>query len=359
MRIAIVSLRYFGDCLLAAALAKPLKEQCPDAEIAVLTFERNASIVNGIPYVDKVLTVPNKASLPLFLKTLWKIKNRFDWAIDTTHSTRSLVCSYFSAKNNITFAYSNNFKSFWKHLLITKEVSRGSSPHILDQFSNLLSPLLSAKPALYPLHPFQEPPEEISRLLAEKPYVVLHLSSQFEDKDWNIEYWAALSQLIAQRSEHAIVFTGGASQKEQEKIKRVCQSAGLPSRRAINLAGKLTFGQTAAVIQHASAYVGIDTATSHVAAATGTPTIVLFGRTPPSGWGPAPKTGSRQWNDHSACQKSGNVCILKNPAFLDCQQCQSGHINSCPKSKNARFAECLQTLPVQCVWAAASDYLTK
>lgn len=359
MRIAIVSLRYFGDCLLAAALAKPLKEQCPDTEIAVLTFERNASIVNGIPYVDKVLTVPNKASLPLLVKTLWKIKNRFDWAIDTTHSTRSLVCSYFSAKNNISFAYSNSSKSFWKHLLITKEVSTGSSPHILDQFSNLLSPLLSAKPAVYPLHPFQEPPEEISRLLAETPYVVLHLSSQFEDKDWNIEYWTALSQLIAQKSDHSIVFTGGASQKEQEKIKHVCQASGLPSRQAINLAGKLTFGQTAAVIQHASAYVGIDTATSHLAAATGTPTIVLFGRTPPSVWGPAPKIGNREWKDNLSYQKSGNVLILKNPSYVNCHQCLSGHVNSCPKSSNSLYAECLHSLPLDLVWENLTQFLKR
>lgn len=42
MKFLIVSLRYLGDCLLAAALAPALKARFPDAQIDMLTFKDNA-----------------------------------------------------------------------------------------------------------------------------------------------------------------------------------------------------------------------------------------------------------------------------------------------------------------------------
>lgn len=63
MKFLIVSLRYLGDCLLAAALAPALKARFPDAQIDMLTFKDNAPILEGIQDISHVIGVehhPNK-----------------------------------------------------------------------------------------------------------------------------------------------------------------------------------------------------------------------------------------------------------------------------------------------------------
>jgi ADP-heptose:LPS heptosyltransferase len=55
---------------------------------------------------------------------------------------------------------------------------------------------------------------------------------------------------------------------------------------AISLAGLLSHAGLLALVGHARLLVCGDTGVAHVASATGTPSVVLFGPTAPSRWGP-------------------------------------------------------------------------
>jgi ADP-heptose:LPS heptosyltransferase len=61
--------------------------------------------------------------------------------------------------------------------------------------------------------------------------------------------------------------------------------------RVIDLAGRLSLGATAALIATADAYVGNDSGVAHLAAAVGTPVVVLFGPTSAARYGPVPGAG--------------------------------------------------------------------
>lgn len=97
MKFLIVSLRYLGDCLLAAALAPALKARFPDAQIDMLTFKDNAPILEGIQDISHVIGVehhPNKFVQACSHLASW---NKYDWALITMNSTRTvllwLLCS--------------------------------------------------------------------------------------------------------------------------------------------------------------------------------------------------------------------------------------------------------------------------
>jgi ADP-heptose:LPS heptosyltransferase len=59
------------------------------------------------------------------------------------------------------------------------------------------------------------------------------------------------------------------------------------------LAGRTDVAALAAVVAHAGRVVCGDTGVAHLATAYGVPSVVLFGPTPPSEWGPPPAGGGR------------------------------------------------------------------
>ena len=62
----------------------------------------------------------------------------------------------------------------------------------------------------------------------------------------------------------------------------------------VRLDGKLEWPALSALIAAARVYIGPDTAITHLAAATGTPTVALYGPTDPRLWGPWPVGGLEQ-----------------------------------------------------------------
>jgi ADP-heptose:LPS heptosyltransferase len=52
------------------------------------------------------------------------------------------------------------------------------------------------------------------------------------------------------------------------------------------LAGALSVTELVAVVEHARLLICGDTGVAHIATATGTPSVVLFGPTSPAQWGP-------------------------------------------------------------------------
>ena len=56
---------------------------------------------------------------------------------------------------------------------------------------------------------------------------------------------------------------------------------------AINLVGRLSLPEVAACMMHCAIFVGNDSGLMHIAAATGCPTLGLFGPTPAEEYGPS------------------------------------------------------------------------
>ena len=100
---------------------------------------------------------------------------------------------------------------------------------------------------------------------------------------WRREAWAELASWLQARGLR-VVLTGSGAADEVAYIGALARA--VPG--AINLAGKLTLSQTACLLSDARAYVGPDTAVTHMAAALGMPVVALFGPSDPVKWGPWP-----------------------------------------------------------------------
>jgi heptosyltransferase-3 len=85
------------------------------------------------------------------------------------------------------------------------------------------------------------------------------------------------------------VLSGGAQITHNADVTAVQHGAG---SETVDLVGRVSLAELAAVIGRAALYVGVDTGVSHIAAATGTPVVVLFGPSNPIAWGPCDRLGT-------------------------------------------------------------------
>jgi ADP-heptose:LPS heptosyltransferase len=111
--------------------------------------------------------------------------------------------------------------------------------------------------------------------------VVVHPGAAHPARRWPIERFAEVASWANSRG-LPVVVTGTAG--EQQLAGAVARSAGLGDEAV--LAGSLSLEQLAALVHAARLVVCGDTGVSHLATAYRTPSVTLFGPTPPELWGP-------------------------------------------------------------------------
>lgn len=114
-------------------------------------------------------------------------------------------------------------------------------------------------------------------------YAVIHPGTAREEKFWPPEHWAALLDHLHGAHRLPLVLTGGTWEFETGQIQTILRLTKTP---VLNLAGRLTLPQLAAVIARARLAVTVDTAAMHLAAAFQIPQAGLFGPTNPWHWAP-------------------------------------------------------------------------
>jgi ADP-heptose:LPS heptosyltransferase len=113
--------------------------------------------------------------------------------------------------------------------------------------------------------------------------VVLHPGAAYPARRWPPHCFAAVAAALSDNGSH-VVLTGTAG--ERELAREVASRAGLPDSAV--LAGRTGLAGLAALVSGAALVVCGDTGVAHLATAYGTPSVVLFGPTPPRLWGPPP-----------------------------------------------------------------------
>jgi ADP-heptose:LPS heptosyltransferase len=124
------------------------------------------------------------------------------------------------------------------------------------------------------LHPPAIPP-------VARGVTIVHPGAKYPARRWPRGRFARVAQEL-ERAGHHVVVTG--SPAELRLAARVAALAKLPEDRV--LAGRTDVGDLAALVADADLVVCGDTGIGHLATGYGTPSVLLFGPTPPAWWGP-------------------------------------------------------------------------
>lgn len=351
--VLVVCTRRIGDVLLATPVVRSLKHAYPDAAVDMLVFQGTQDIVSANADIRKVWTITERPAIGPHLALLRALWRRYDLALSVLAGDRPIFHAWVAGRHRIGTLLPDR-KSWWKRRLLDEWVPFDNlQTHTVVMNLRLLTSL-KVKPIGTPMVSWRQEDEESMHCLfpglhGSHPYAVLHISPKFVYKSWTAEGWIGLGRWLIDHGQTVIV-TGGASD-QQAYCEQVIH--GLPD--AVNLVGRATLSQLGYLLSRAALYVGTDTAVSHMAAAVGVPSVVLFGPSNPVKWGPWPKdfpaTTHGPWSTQGS-QRQGNVFLLQGDgACVPClaEGCER-HINS--------LSECLQQLSVTRVIQAAETMLT-
>ena len=120
-----------------------------------------------------------------------------------------------------------------------------------------------------------------ARPFGPEPYVVVHPGASVPARAWEPERHAELVDLLVAR-EHRVAVTGVPGEREL-----TAAVARVPRDGVLDLGGRTTFAELAALLAGARVVVVGNTGPAHLAAAVGTPVVSLFAPTlPPARWRP-------------------------------------------------------------------------
>ena len=343
-RILVVALRRLGDVLLTTPLIRSLKHAFPDAAIDALVFAGTEGVLAGNPDLKDILAVPSRPKLRETLALARKIAKRYDLALSTQTGDRPTMLAVIAGRQSAGLLEADGLAAAAKRVLLSRSCMTDREQHrVRDilQLAELLGipaagevvgPSGAVRPGLVPA----------------KSYVVLHAAPMFTYKRWTADGWRKLAAALRERG-LATVVTGAAS--DRAYLDEVWQG-GENGSDVTRLDGRLEWPELTAVIGGARAYIGPDTAITHLAAASGAPTVALYGPTDPRIWGPWPRGGlDRAWEPADTIQRRGNVWLVQNP--LLCVPCQQ---EGCDRRRDSR-SQCLDELTVMQVVAAVDQAL--
>jgi len=337
-RILVVALRRLGDVLLATPLIRSIRRAWPDATLDALVFDDTAGILDGNPDVDRVVAMPARPRLAQSVALAARLFKRYDLAVSTQSGDRPTFFALLAGRRHAGPVWRGERI---KRALIGRSVATAGDAHRVEEMLRIADALGIERAAEVIAPAGALAPEHV----VAQPYAVVHAAPMFRYKQWTAPGWRALADALSARG-LAVVATGGPA--DRGFLDDLWGGASGVRR----LDGRLTWPEIAALLAGARVYVGPDTSVTHLAAASGCPTVALFGPTDPRLWGPWPARGlSPAWNAAGTIQRRHNVWLVQNP--LPCLPCQQ---EGCDRHRDSR-AQCLDELTPRQVLTAVDQAL--
>jgi heptosyltransferase-3 len=348
VKILILKVQTIGDTLLITPLIRNFKEYYSDSIIDVMVNEGtehmltlNANINQVIEYKrESYRSLSKLQRLSKNIQLLKKIRRaQYDLVIDLDEGDRGAFITLVSgAKTKVgSSTISSKFlRSAYTHLL-PKRDNRHTVEINLDSLKLLNIPIIDKQVEIFWS---QEDDEFVAKKLSGvKQFIHIHPFSKGWFKDVNIQTTTQIVDYCEQELGIKVVITAAPIQRELDKldnILKLCQS------KPINLGGRLTLKQTAAVNNRSKLFIGVDTAIMHISAANNIPTLAFFGPTAPDTWGP--------WEndlEQADYHRNGGLQVNgKHRVFSDVRTCLPCNNDGCD---NNQVSDCLMGLNIDVI----------
>ena len=333
-RILVKEVNWLGDLVISLPALRAIRRAWPDAHLAVLIKEELASFFDGSAWLDEIIP--------------YAVGRGFSGFVDRRRIVGEIRARHF----DLGVLFPNSFESA---LWITMAGVRRRAGYIADARGAMLN--LKAPPPLdatsghqvhywlamvretlgidghaddFALDVHEAHRQRIAQWLAanrKRPGAALvaiaPAAAYGPAKEWPAENYGALIDLLATEHGAEAVLVGAGAERAK------CEEAAAASKAgAIVAAGHTNIGELIALLSLASAFIGNDSGSMHLAGALGIPTVAIFGSTNPHRTSPlGPKT--RVIYRKLEC----SPCLART--------CRFGHYNCLTQVKPAEVADAL------------------
>jgi heptosyltransferase III len=338
----VVILGHHGDVLLTSPVFQVLKNHAPHAKIDALLYGETAPMLTLHPAIDSVFSIDRnwKQEQPWTrLRREFNLfsslrSRRYDLIVHLSGNPRGpWLKRLLRIRYGIAPKINGRSRAAWKSF--THFFPLADRRHMVERNLDALRrvgiiPAFEERRLI--LEPGEAAEETVQTLMRDhglkpKGFVQFHGGSRWMFKTWPSDKIATLLNRLVEGG-YVIALTGAPDDQEMMMVKQVLS---LLEVNIVNLAGRLTLKQLAALSAQAALFVGVDSAPMHIAAAVGTPVVALFGPSSEITWGP--------WMVEHRVVTSNHAC---RPCGYD--GCGGG-----------KLSECLTTLPVERVLAAVRE----
>ena len=340
-KVLIIACPGIGDTLLASPILGSLLASNKNLKIDFLVRSGRAQLVQEYEVLNNIIEYNYGSPLKSYLKMFFSLCRRYDLAISTSSSDRSVLAAFFAAKYRYSVVPVLSWVSFWKYLLTTGRVIKNDSIPVKNINLKLLDQIGIKRKCSLML-----PNQSFTKIQfhynysKSRPYAVVHCLPREPNKEWPFDHWLKVISYLS-KSGLYIYLTGGPSEYEIKYNHKLQNSL---KKNVFSLAGKINFSELTELISTAKIYCGVDTVTSHIAAATGTNSIVIFGPGNHKKWAPQPHNGQRNhvFDKPHGLQTIGNVTLCKSRCFCN------GNKLTCEKNTQKK-SPCLASLTPELV----------
>lgn len=287
-RIVILRALFLGDLLCATPAFQALRQRFPSAEITLIGLPWACELVERLPSLDRFLPFPGVAGIPEVEADPERTQAFLREMRDTDYDLALQM--HGDGRTSNGFVAALGARTSIGYLRLGDDRLTASLPYVADEpeverWLRLVG-LLGADASNTRLE-FPTTRQDACRaqaLLAslppgEGPVVGIHAGSSTPLRRWPAERFAALADELVDRWKCRIVLTG--TDAERMVTTQVRQHTHAP---VLDLAGRTDLGAFAALISRLDLLVTNDTGASHLAAASRTPSVTIFGSTSPYQW---------------------------------------------------------------------------
>ncbi len=290
--ILIIKMSSLGDILHTLPFAAALRQRYPKAKISWLVHPQFAGFVPDPPVIDEVIyfdkvkfkkmSIGDKLKYFCDMRSLLHSKH-FDLVIDMQGLFKSAVLAAISGcSNRIGYCEMREGSG-----LISKAICGShSKDHVIERYLDVARYLgADVQEVSYPMPDLTAESASVAEKLQQQQvtgdYVVFVPGARWQTKEWPVEYYAQLAKMLTDEGMPVVLAGGPDDCAKGRKIKELCTSPKL-----VDLTGKTSLRELAALIKGCAVYISADTGPLHFAAALKKPLIAMYGPTKAGRTGP-------------------------------------------------------------------------
>ncbi len=286
----------FGDLLASVPLLRALKETFPTANVTLIVSPENYFAVTKNEYIDRYFIFDKRKILnPYYFFSLWKLlRKKYDLAIVPVtvaiSYTSSLLCRLANAKIRIGPAFLSGAKNDFDYFFdrrVSLDWRKHPDAHVSDFGLEILRPFgINTKDFTTNIAFNDEEIRKAKSFLTEKgiaegkTLIGIHPGAGKPRNRWSMLKFIKLIQKLKKEYDAEFIITGSKADIHEINFLK----ANSPVK--LNFFLDRTIPVLAAMISLCDLFITNDTGVMHVAGATETPQISIFGPTNPFNWAP-------------------------------------------------------------------------